>query len=324
VVGAKPKKEWVPLDRLVREAGLQMRASLADGLTDPATVERYYEAFLEGDEFPPLEVVSDGQNYWLFDGFQRAAAIERAGKGSAECLVFSGSHQDALLRSISANSRHGLTRTTNDCRRAITILIDTPDLLQKVLAQAKDLGGVTRTLAITCGISKGLVGKVLEERNLRVAHGKLVKKPSTRKQDGEAIASNSAPQTEEPNCSSPGNALQTHTEQLTEIHAHETGGSLQSEESNAIRELERARTAVESIWNACRKLLDGPLAKHLLRFAAHHNIPFIREGSSGTLLTRPVANEQLSAIAWWEPLGKIQAVLSDLAATASMGLDRDD
>ena len=176
--GIKSKREWVPLDRLVRDPGLPANAdrNCADGLTDPATVERYREAIAEGKEFPPLEAVSDGETYWLFDGFQRAAAMELVGKGSVECLVVSGSYQDALLRSIAANALHGLTRTTNDCRRALTTLIDTPDLLQKVLAHAKDQGGVHIALATTCCISKGLVYKVLEERNLRVAGGKLVKK----------------------------------------------------------------------------------------------------------------------------------------------------
>src|SRR5579872_3529862 len=174
----KPKREWVPLDRLVRDPGLQMRASLPDGLTDPSTVERYREAMEEGEEFPPLEVVFDDKTYWLFDGFQRAAAMDLLGKGSAECLIFTGSRQDALLRAIAANARHGLTRTVNDCRRALTTLIDTPDLLQKVLANAKDQGGVHRALATTCCISKGLVSKVLEERNLRAIGGKLVKKRS--------------------------------------------------------------------------------------------------------------------------------------------------
>ena len=80
--GEKPRREWVPLDRLIRDPRLQMRASLADGLTDPATVERYREEMADGDVFPPLEVVSDGASYWLVDGFQRRGpGMHRQGIG---------------------------------------------------------------------------------------------------------------------------------------------------------------------------------------------------------------------------------------------------
>jgi hypothetical protein len=318
VAGIKPKREWVPLDRLVREAGLQMRASLPDGLTDPATVDRYYEAIVEGEEFPPLEVVSDSQTYWLFDGFQRAAAIERAGKGSAECLVFTGSHQDALLRAIAANARHGLTRTTNDCRRALTTLLDTSDMLQRVLAQALNHGGVHRALAATCSISKGLVYKVLEERNLRVVGGKLVRKRATPPQE---IDTRTPTQRVGSNTHSHGDSPRQESEQSDKADDPANTNPHSSLESQASQELERTRNAIASIWHSCRKLLDGPFAMHLLRFAANHNIPFSREGTTKTLLTTKPSGEILSAIAWWEPLGKMEAVLSDLAAIVSAGLD---
>jgi hypothetical protein len=316
----KPKREWVPLDRLIRDPGLQMRASLPDGLTDPGTVERYREAIEDGDEFPPLEVVSDGETYWLFDGFQRAAALGLAAKGSAECLIYHGSYHDALLRSISANARHGLTRTVNDCRRALTTLIDTPELLEKVLAQAKDQGGVHIALATTCSISKGLVYKVLEERNLRAVCGKLVKKKRLPEQD-----------IEDHSASHPGSSTIIESEAQVEpsTPGSETpaddnlvkGDPPPSQESEALRDLERARNAVASVRSVCWKLLDGPLAAHLLRYAALHRAPFSYQDTPDSLLPNEVPTENSPDIAGWEPLGKIEAVLSDLAAAVSGGLD---
>lgn len=317
----KPKREWVPLDRLVREAGLQMRASLPDGLTDPATVERYCEAIMEGEEFPPLEVVFDSQTYWLFDGFQRAAAIERAGKGSAECLIFSGSYQDALLRALAANARHGLTRTPNDCRRALTTLLDTPDMLQSVLARAQNHGGVHRVLAATCGISKGLVYKVLEERNLRVVGGKLVKKRANPAQEKDVRTSTPSIS---PSTPSQNDSQQPESRQADKVSNPAITNSLPSLEEHAIQELEHARNAITSIWNSCRQLLDGPFGTHLLRCAANQNIPFNRaDTSNAQLLTKP-GEGILSAIAWWEPLGKMEAVLADLVAIVNTGLDRPE
>ena len=314
----KPKREWVPLDRLLRVPGLQMRAALPDGLTNPTVVERYHEAMADGDEFPPLEVVSDGKTYWLFDGFQRAAALERAGKGSAECLVFAGQYQDALLRAISANAKHGLTRTTNDCRRALITLLNAPELLQKTLAHVKDHGGVHRTLAAACCVSKSLVNKVLEECNLRVVGGKLLKKRS--------LAAPHPCDATEPDI--PIQPKTSSDQPLTSQPDRETvcasAGSHPSQESSFVSELERARAAIAAVWCACRKLLDGPLAVQLLRSAAHHNMPFSREGAPAIPLKSKPPQEVLSAIACWAPVGTIEAVLSDLAALASGGLDLDE
>jgi len=317
VSSIKPKREWVPLDRLVRDPGLQMRASLPDGLTDPFTVERYREAILEGEEFPPVEAVSDDKTFWLFDGFQRAAAMDLAGKGSVECLVFSGSRPDALLRAIAANARHGLTRSVNDCRRALSTLIDTQDLLQKVLAHAKDQGGVHLALAATCCISKGLVYKVLEERSLRVMGGKLVKKrglPERLILDDSCSTASASP-------SESSSETQPQPDASTPDPDKPTNANLsQTQDAADIRELERARTAVSSIWNACRKLSEGPFASHLLRCAANHRIPFSQEASS----IANSSNEAPVQIGAWEPLGKIEAVLSDLAAVVCAGIETHD
>ncbi len=317
----KPKREWIPLDRLIRDPALQMRSSLPDGLTDPSTVERYREAILDGEEFPPLEVVTDDTTYWLFDGFQRAAALDLAGKGSADCVVYPGSRQDALLRAIAANARHGLTRSVNDCRRALTTLIDTPELLQKVLAHAKDQGGVHVALAATCCISKGLVYKVLEERNLRAIAGKLVKKrslPANPTSDDSESAASRTSNSESSNAPSGPNPVQTETGPIA------NSDSTPRQESADIRELERARNGVVSIWNACRQLLEGPFSSHLLRCAANHRIPFARLSASSSPHTSEPSSESSSGIAGWEPLGKIEAVFSDLTAAVCGGLDPEE
>jgi uncharacterized ParB-like nuclease family protein len=314
----KPKRERVPLDRLIRDASLQMRSALPDGLTDAATVERYQESIAEGEEFPPLEVMSDGQSYWLFDGFQRAAAFERAGKGSVECLVFNGAYPDALLRAIAANARHGLTRTANDCRRAMNTLLDTPELLQKVLDQAATSGGVHRALAAACGISKSLVYKILDERNLRVLAGKLVKRRVV-----PTGASNRPAQAATCEITDPSQNESRETDALPHIEVTdlENTHSISQPDSLPLTELERARAAIVHIGIVCRKLLDGPLAAQFLRCAANHHVPFRRHGDSQATLTSTSPQEILSTIAWWEPLQALEAVLADLAACANAGID---
>lgn len=312
----KPKREWVPIERLIRDKRLQMRTGLLDGLTDPATVERYKELIEEGVEFPPLESVSDGNSYWLFDGFQRAAALERAGKGSAECFVSLGSYSDALLLAFAANSRHGLTRTPSDCRRALTTLLDSPEILEAVLLVSRERGGVYRTLAATCGISKGLVYKVLEERNLHVVGGKLIKKhvmAAANQITSRPVAEQTAYSDDRGN----ENSRESISESEQEANVSCEPLSL----PDASRELDRARAAVASLWSACRELLDGPLGVKLLRLAAHHRIPFSREGSPECLIAGNSTLAALSSVAWWEPLGKIEAVLADLSASLCAGAD---
>ena len=97
-----------------------------------------------------------------------------------------------------------------------------------------------------------------------------------------------------------------------------------NQEADQFRELERARHAVASVWNACWKLLDGPFATHLLRCASLHRVPFTRKDASNPPVAGQSPNEATPAIAGWEPLGKIEAVLADLAASVSGGLDRTD
>ncbi|MBA4187558.1 MAG: hypothetical protein C0467_06020 [Planctomycetaceae bacterium] len=173
---AKPKRVWLPIERIVRDPALQMR-SLTNGLTDPSTVERYREAIDDGEEFPQLDVVTDSDDptdsdatNWLTDGFQRIAAYELAGKASVECIVYRGTYREALLRALPANAKHGRPRSPEDQRRSLATLLDAPDLLKRVRTAAKEDGisGTIRALARACGVSNGLVTKVLKERNLVV------------------------------------------------------------------------------------------------------------------------------------------------------------
>ncbi len=298
-----PTAVWVPLDRLVRDPRLQMRAALADGLTDPDTVERYCEELADGKPFPPLEVVSDGAACWLVDGFQRAAALERLGKGSAECVVYPGNFTEALLRALSANARHGLTRTPQDCRRALATLLDAPELLHKVLAGAGGRGGVYRALAATCGVSKGLLYKVLEERGMHAIGGTLQKKHVGEVATAESAEAKMQPCSAAiPDATDATGPVPTSSAVVTAPHA-----------TGPIHDLDRAASAIRTVWAVCRALLDGPLSARFLRIAATHSIPFCRSRDPTAPLS---AGEPLSTQAWWEPLGRIEAVFADLYALA--------
>jgi len=51
------------LKRLRTDGGTQPRAQL-----DGVTVSEYADAMRRGDSFPPIRVMHDGEDYWLYDG----------------------------------------------------------------------------------------------------------------------------------------------------------------------------------------------------------------------------------------------------------------
>jgi len=76
-----------------------------------------------GVRFPPVVLFTDGQEYWLADGWHRVLAARRAGLTEIAADVHTGTARDALLYSVSANSAHGLPRTNADKRRAVALLL---------------------------------------------------------------------------------------------------------------------------------------------------------------------------------------------------------
>lgn len=175
----KPERKYIPLERLTFDPRLQMR-DLPEGVVYvEQTVAHYVELHAEGAEFPPPDVVSDGKMNWVIAGFNRGEMYRRRQVASIECLVYEGNFQDAQLWALSENSRHGLTRTPADCRRAFETLVSDKGLLKKVLdgsKETKEESGIQRKLARACGLSVGAVGKYLPDFGLKADRktGKLI------------------------------------------------------------------------------------------------------------------------------------------------------
>jgi hypothetical protein len=110
---------------------ISLNSIRADTQAQPRTsifadqVSEYVEDMSRGDKFPPLVVFYDGKAYWLADGFHRYhAAVGVLGRsGEFECEVRGGTLRDAVLFSCSANAAHGIRRTNEDKRRAVTTLL---------------------------------------------------------------------------------------------------------------------------------------------------------------------------------------------------------
>lgn len=155
--------ELIPIAKVRRDGGTQPRAAL-----DAATVETYAETLVEGGKLPPVGLTYDGTDYWLWDGFHRAAAHERAGCDVIEADVTAGTRRDAVLLAVGANATHGLRRTTEDKRRAVMIL----------LGDDEWAGWSDHEIARRAHVSQPFVGKmraltnnVISERAFATKHG---------------------------------------------------------------------------------------------------------------------------------------------------------
>ena len=101
------------------DGGTQPRAGI-----DRAVVEDYaHDMEANGAEFPPVQVVYDGAEYWLWDGFHRLHARKRNGLYTVPAIVRQGTRRDAVLLSVGANATHGFRRTTQDKQRAVETLL---------------------------------------------------------------------------------------------------------------------------------------------------------------------------------------------------------
>ena len=74
---------------------------------DQPTVYSYLERMKEGDEFPLMETMFDGETYWLVDGFHRYHAFKLLGIKEVEIKAKLGTLQDAQVEALRANSDHG-------------------------------------------------------------------------------------------------------------------------------------------------------------------------------------------------------------------------
>jgi hypothetical protein len=113
-----PNQQKIKLADIVVDDDLQPRAGM-----NRETIEDYAADMQRGDQFPAVVVFYDGKTYRLADGFHRYRAACVAGSKTVLCEVRRGGKRDALLFSVSSNAAHGLRRTNDDKRMAVSKLL---------------------------------------------------------------------------------------------------------------------------------------------------------------------------------------------------------
>lgn len=116
-------------------------------------VQEYAQAIKDGAEFPPVKVMFDGADYWLYDGFHRFHANNTAGNDSISAEVSEGSLRDAILLSLGENQEHGIRRTNADKRKAVTTLLH-----DKEWSAWSD-----KNIATRLGVSREFVNRIKHE-----------------------------------------------------------------------------------------------------------------------------------------------------------------
>ena len=152
----------IPLAEIVASAGTQMRVV---GI-DPGTVASYAEDMQAGATFPPIRVYHDGAEYHLADGFHRVEAAHQISRDVILADVLQGTSRDAILDACAANATHGLRRTNEDKRRAITAMLKDPEW-----AVWSD-----RSIAKACAVDHKSVAKV--RRDLTAPRGGEIPTPA--------------------------------------------------------------------------------------------------------------------------------------------------
>ncbi len=77
---------------------------------DDDVVARYKALMQDGKKFPPISVVHDGKDYWLWDGFHRYHAERKNGKNYIQANITEGTKREAMFFSFAANEKHGFPR----------------------------------------------------------------------------------------------------------------------------------------------------------------------------------------------------------------------
>ncbi len=105
-----------------RDGGTQPR----DGISE-AHVQDLIVALEQGDTLPPVEVMFDGESYWLYDGYHRTEAASRLGRFTVMAEIRQGTREDAQWASYGVNRAHGLKRTNEDKKRAVMAALKHPN-----------------------------------------------------------------------------------------------------------------------------------------------------------------------------------------------------
>lgn len=125
--------------------------------TDIDTIGNYAEAMSDGAQFPDVTVFTDGERYWLADGFHRVEAARRIGRTTVSADVRKGTEDDAVVFGGTANNKQGKRPTRADVQH----------FMEMVWERREAVFGGTPTggnMAEKCGVSRSTATSFVNAR----------------------------------------------------------------------------------------------------------------------------------------------------------------
>lgn len=185
------KLTYIDVDSIRLDGATQQRAKM--NLTHIHTLE---DALSEISELEPVQVVYDGNDYWLVDGFHRIFAYKHCDRQVIPAIVTEGTQRDAILASKAANAENlALPRTRADKHKAVTTLLLDPEWSQKSDLQISKIAKVShntvaairKSLVVNCQLEN--IDKVTTVTNSNgTTYERTIKaktKPSNQFKDGD-------------------------------------------------------------------------------------------------------------------------------------------
>jgi hypothetical protein len=139
----------VPINEIRIDGNTQYRMVI-----DQPTVYNYRDAIKQDDELPLIDVVYDGKDYWLTDGFHRYHAFKLLGIREIQVNCIDGCLRDAQIEALKANCQHGKPLTNDDKRNKV----------QMALKIDGFAGKSDRELAKICNVSAPLVSSIRDPK----------------------------------------------------------------------------------------------------------------------------------------------------------------
>ena len=144
-------------DMKIKIADLDLSLQTRAG-TDAETINNYAEAMADGAHFPDVTVFTDGERYWLADGFHRVMAAKQNGKATIPADVRKGTADDAVVFGGTANNKQGKRPTMADVQHFLSMVWDR----REAIFGGTPTGG---NLAEKCGVSRA-TGERFVQRKL--------------------------------------------------------------------------------------------------------------------------------------------------------------
>lgn len=137
----------IPIKDIRLDGGTQHRS------VDDDVMKRYSALMKDGVEFRPVEIITDGKNNFLWDGFHRLTAARKNGKNYIEANIEKGTQRDAIYLSFSANKENAFPRQPGTAK----------GIVEKILKDAKWSKMSQHDIARHVGCTQPFVSKICSE-----------------------------------------------------------------------------------------------------------------------------------------------------------------